>query len=101
MTYFSSDKTKYFVVANALVKMGLFKCDQCKFSALQGSHLKMHVRRIHELRCDICEFVPPYSTKEQLAHHISTVHAGFSYKGACTDDVYSVSERSLSKPLKG
>ena len=77
------------IVANALAKMGLFKCDGCKFSALQGSHLKMHVRRIHELRCDICEFVPPYSTKEQLAHHISTVHAGFSYKGACTYDVHS------------
>ena len=74
--------------------MGLLKCDQCKFSALQGSHLKMHIRRIHELRCDICEFVPAYSTKEQLAHHISTVHARFSYKGACTCDVLSGWERS-------
>ena len=26
----------------------------------------------------MCDFAP--STKEQLAHHISTIHQGFSYK---------------------
>ena len=57
-----------------------FKCDQCQKSYTHKSHLKCHIKRVHEgltFNCDQCS--KQYKDKISLKRHIENVHDGVTY----------------------